>query len=248
MPPVLRGVCALAACWLCTTVQADAPKPQVVLLHGLARTASAMQPMADALAAHGYEVCNIDYPSREHTVEALASGFVAPAILACFPDRRLPLHFVTHSMGGIVVRQLAASGAVAPIARVVMLSPPNHGSEVVDTLGQWPWSRGAFRAINGPAGGQLGTAADALPQRLGPAPFELGIITGTRSINLLLSLLVRGEDDGKVSVASARLDGMRDFLTVPASHPFIMRDERVMAQALHFLRHGRFLHAPPSPP
>lgn len=219
---------------------ADVP-PQVVLLHGLARSASAMQPMADALAADGYHVCNVDYPSRQHAVEALAADFVLPAIRNCFPDPALPIHFVTHSMGGIVVRQLAASGAVAHFGRVVSLSPPNHGSEVVDTLGSWWLTAGVFKAINGPAGSQLGTAADALPQRLGAAPFELGVLTGTRSINLLLSLLITGENDGKVSVMSAQLQGMRDFMTLPVSHPFIMGNDEAIAQTLHFLRNGAFL-------
>lgn len=229
----------LLALGLAAVTATAAAAPQVVLLHGLARSASSMQPMAEALTAQGYAVCNIDYPSRKHPVEVLAAQFVAPAIRRCFPDASQPLNFVTHSMGGIVVRQLAAAGAVKNFGRVVMLSPPNHGSEVVDRLGSF----GLFRFVNGPAGAQLGTGAQALPQQLGPAPFELGVLTGTRSINLILSLMITGENDGKVSVASARLEGMRDFLTLPVSHPFIMRNDGAIAQTLYFLRSGQFRHA-----
>jgi len=119
---------------------------------------------------------------------------------------------------------------------VVMLSPPNQGSEVVDKLGGWC----LFKAINGPAGAQLGTAATQIPRSLGRARFELGVITGSRSINLILSTLIPGEDDGKVSIENAKLEGMSDFVVVPTSHPFIMKNRAASAQVLFFLEHGSF--------
>lgn len=212
--------------------------PQVVLLHGLGRSAASMAPLAESLQAAGFVVCNIAYPSRRYSIAELAESFVAPKIAQCFSDARQPTHFVTHSLGGIIVRQLAAAGLVSNVGRVVMLSPPNQGTEVVDKLGK----ERLFEAITGPAGGELGTGADALPQRLGPAPFELGIITGTRSINIFLSMMIPGTDDGKVSVARAKLDGMKDSVTVPAAHPFIMKNDVAIEQTLHFLRHGWFAH------
>mgnify|MGYP001556678543 CR=1 FL=1 len=218
-------------------VLAQAPPPTVVLLHGLARSPASMQAMQKALEATGYRVCNIGYPSREHSVEDLAASFVAPAIEECAPGAQR-IDFVTHSMGGIVLRQLAASGAVRNIGRVVMLGPPNHGSPIVDALGHWP----LFAAINGPAGGELGTADDALANRLGPAPFEAGIIAGDLSINWINSLIIPGTDDGKVSLESARLEGMRDYVTVTAAHPWLMLDSAVIRQTLHFLRSGSFDH------
>ena len=121
-----------------------------------------------------------------------------------------------------------------------MLGPPNHGSEVVDELGNVP----GFQLLNGQAGLQLGTGESSVPSRLGPADFELGIIAGTESINLLLSTIIPGEDDGKVSVESARLEGMSDFITVPVSHPFLMQDRVVMHQVLHYLEHGSFERSP----
>lgn len=235
---------ALLAVWASGAVASSGPPPQtVVLLHGLTREAGSMDRMAAALEAAGYRVCNVAYPSREHAVEVLAADYVAPAVRSCSPDRSLPVHFVTHSLGGILVRQLAACDPGIRLGRVVMLSPPNRGSEVVDKLG----GLGIFRRVNGPAGLQLGTGADALPRALGPATFEVGVITGNRSINLLLSLLIPGDDDGKVSVENARLAGMKDFLVVPAAHPFIMRNRQAIEQTLHFLDHGTFSHAAPSP-
>ena len=213
----------------------------VVVLHGLARSTMSMSKMVESLEEAGYEVCNVAYPSREYTIEVLSVDFVAPAIAHCFPERKQPLHFVTHSLGGIIVRQLAASGAISNVGRVVMLSPPNQGSEIVDKLGGW-W---LFKIINGPAGEELGTGEEALPRRLGPAPFELGIITGNRSINPILSTLIPGVDDGKVSLTNAKLSSMKDFLVVPSSHPFIMKNADAIKQTIYFLKHGTFLHATP---
>jgi triacylglycerol lipase len=213
---------------------------KVVLLHGLARSASSMEKMQTALQADGFEVCNIDYPSRDHSIEILAEDFVAPAITKCFVDRDAvtPINFVTHSLGGIIVRQLAATHAITNFGRVVMLSPPNQGSEVVDKLGGLK----LFDWINGPAGGEIGTGDESLPLRLGKASFEVGIITGVRSINPFLSMMIPGDDDGKVGIDNAKLDGMNDFLVLRCSHPYIMKSDHGIEQSIYFLNHGKFRH------
>jgi triacylglycerol lipase len=210
----------------------------VVLLHGLARSPNSMSALARSLESAGYRVCNISYPSRKHSIEKLATEFVAPGIRMCISDTTRPVHFVTHSLGGIIVRQLAASIPDLCIGRVVMLSPPNHGSEIVDKLGKLS----LFRMINGPAGLELGTHSRSVPQSLGEPNFQLGVVTGNRSINLLLSRLIPGEDDGKVSLASAKLAAMKDFVVIRSSHPFIMKNKQAIAQSLHFLQDGTFVH------
>jgi pimeloyl-ACP methyl ester carboxylesterase len=215
-----------------------AEPPTVVLLHGLARTSFSMSRLASSLEAQGYRVCNLSYPSREETVQALAARHVVPAIRSCIGGSGQPVNFVTHSLGGIMVRQLAASDPDIRIGRVVMLGPPNRGSEVVDEIGDLF----LFELANGPAGLQLGTGADSLPTLLGAPVFEVGVIAGSRSVNPILSLIIPGVDDGKVSVENARLDGMADFLVIPVSHPFMMRDDRVIEETIHFLKHGFFRH------
>ena len=215
---------------------ASASRESVVLLHGLAGTSKSMTRMAGALEAAGYRVCNVSYPSRQHSVEVLAADFVAPAVRACRSSEKETVHFVTHSLGGIIVRQLAKAEADLKIGRVVMLSPPNHGSEVVDKLG----TLSLFTLINGPAGLQLATGEDFVPRSLGPASFDVGIITGSRTVNPILSLLIPGTDDGKVSIESAKLEGMTDFCVIPATHPFIMNNERAIGLTLSFLADGRF--------
>jgi pimeloyl-ACP methyl ester carboxylesterase len=215
---------------------ASSNREAVVVLHGLARSSASMSHMVRALEKAGYHVCNVSYPSREHSIEVLTTQFVAPAVRACLSNKTYKAHFVTHSMGGVIVRQLAKSATDLKIARVVMLSPPNHGSEVVDKLGELS----LFRAINGPAGLQLATREDSVPRSLGAASFDVGIITGSRTINPFLSLLIPGEDDGKVSIESAKLEGMTGFCVMPASHPFIMKNKSVIEQTLAFLAKGRF--------
>lgn len=208
----------------------------VVLLHGLARSARSMRRMGGALTEAGYEVCNVDYPSTSLPIESLAEQHVLPAIRECVAAPAAPLHFVTHSMGGIIVRYIATLPDAPAIGRVVMLGPPNRGSEVVDRIGDWS----AFDWLNGPAGQQLGTAPDSLPNRLGVAPFPVGIIAGRHTINWINSAMIPGSDDGKVAVNRARLAGMADFIVLPVTHPLMMRDGTVIAETLHFLRHGRF--------
>jgi len=208
----------------------------VIALHGLARTARSMEKMSLALIESGYAIANIDYPSRERTVQELASPTIKQGLDSCEEQGATTVHFVTHSMGGILVRQYLSENNLDYLGRVVMLAPPNKGSEVVDALGDIP----GFEFLNGPAGMQLGTDQGSVPLMLGPADFDLGIIAGTRSVNLLLSTLLPNSDDGKVSVARTQIEGMCDFLVLDVTHTFIMKNDEVIDQVLHYLDNGRF--------
>lgn len=219
-------------------------QPLVVLLHGLGRSKQSMDKMGEALQAAGFAVCNVGYPSRQFTVEVLVRDHVLPAIQQCVAgDPQQQVNFVAHSMGGILVRQLRASRAPLQFGRVVMLGSPNAGSEVVDTIGNWR----LFQWYDGPAAQQLGTGAPLL-QQLGPTDLEVGIIAGNRTVDPVFSSLIPGDDDGKVSIEHAKLAGMRDFIVLPVSHPFLMRDALVISQTIHFLQKGKFKHPKPSSP
>lgn len=211
----------------------DSPVATVVLLHGLGRTHRSMSAMAAALEAEGYRVVNIGYPSRHHTVSALVDSVAAELDACCDAEERI--HFVTHSLGGILVRAYQGSHGQERIGRVVMLSPPNRGSEIIDRLPD-----GLVDLVLGPAATQLGTDT-GVHRRLPPVAFELGIITGDRSLNPLFSWWIPGADDGKVAVESARVEGADDFLVVPYSHAWIMQREQVIEQVLSFLTTGRFV-------
>ena len=207
----------------------------VILLHGLSRTHRSMAAIERMLVNNGYDVFNIGYPSRTYAIAPLAEE-IYRRIMALDTTRYDRVHGVTHSMGGIILRKMLKHHTLENLGRVVMLSPPNQGSEVVDRLKQWP----LFRLINGPAGGELGTGNKDIPGRLGRVDFNLGVIAGRKTVNWILSTMIPGENDGKVSVQRARVPGMRDFLVVDATHPFIMRNPRVLNEILYYLRNGRF--------
>ncbi len=208
----------------------------VILLHGLVRSATSMATLEQRLLTEGYQVNNIDYPSRDYPIETLAEMAVGQGIEGCEKQQASKINFVTHSLGGILVRVYLKSHQRDDIHRVVMLGPPNQGSEVVDNLKNTP----GFELLNGPAGMQLGTQSSDLPKSLGPVNFELGVIAGTQSINLILSTFLPNPDDGKVSVESTKVAGMKDFITLPTAHPFMMKDTEVIDQVVNFLSNGKF--------
>lgn len=208
----------------------------VVLLHGMARTAASMQPLAEALIEEGYSVVNIGYKSRSKIVEELAPEAIETSYQEC-PDAET-VHFVTHSLGGILLRYYLEQQDLPRLGRVVMLAPPNQGSGVVDAIGWLP----GFDLFNGPAGDQLGTDENSIPLSLGPVDFELGIMAGTKTVNPILSLYLENPDDGKVSVEKTKVEGMQDFIEVPHSHTFMMGKDVVIQQSIAFLKTGQFIH------
>jgi pimeloyl-ACP methyl ester carboxylesterase len=210
----------------------------VVLLHGLARTRRSMLRLEKILKSRGYDVVNINYPSRHMTIDDLAEVVIGQCLAICKSRACKSINFVTHSMGGILVRYYFQHHKIEGLNRVVMLGPPNKGSEAVDRLKNFP----GFSWLNGPAGSQLGTTDYDIPKKLGAVNFELGVIAGIRSINLLLSTFLPGQDDGKVSVESTKIDGMKDFIPLPCTHTFMMRNPEVIHQVIHFLEFGQFDH------
>jgi triacylglycerol lipase len=207
----------------------------VVLLHGLARTSLSMERMKASLEEEGYRVVNIDYPSREYRIEELAPMAVEAGLAEC-GETSSRVHFVTHSLGGILVRHYFANHELDRLGRVVMLGPPNQGTDAVDTLRDVP----GFDWLNGPAGYELGKGDESVPRHLPPPNFEFAVIAGDRTIDPITSAVLDDPDDGRVSVDDTRLEGMADFRIVGASHAFMMQKSDVIRLVKRFLASGSF--------
>lgn len=209
----------------------------VFLVHGLGRTKHSMGVMKRHLKKEGYRVVSVSYDSRSLSVDdsvAELKKAVSNELNSAKPPAKI--HFVTHSLGWILTRKILEKNAPEQLGRVVMLSPPNHGSELPDKLGKIK----LYRKVTGPAGMELGTEKDSYPNSMGAVKFSLGVITGDRSLNPLYSGCIPGKDDGKVSVDSAKVDGMADFLVVHSSHTWIMNRKAVCKQVVYFLQNGEF--------
>lgn len=215
-------------------------KETVILLHGIARTGRSMNTIEADLRAQGYQTVNITYPSTtqnlDEIVKTLRGGALSDEFWAAAGD----VHFVTHSMGGLVARRYLEHYPEGNVRRVVMLGPPNKGSEVADFIADWD----LYKQVYGPAGQDLTTHA-ATPPAL-PPQVEVGVIAGTQSwLAPLSALLLGGASDGRVSVEATKIDGMKDHIAMSATHSFIMYHPSVKRQVLHFLRNGSFDHPKP---
>jgi pimeloyl-ACP methyl ester carboxylesterase len=211
--------------------------PGVVLLHGIARTARSLRKLERSLQQAGFATLNLDYASRKKPLEILAED-IHPRVSAFAEACAGPVHFVTHSMGGLLARIYIARHRPARLGRVVMLGTPNCGSEVADLLKSFP----LYRAFYGPAGQQLTTSGDSALASLPPVDYPVGVVAGSRTLDPIATYFILPRpNDGRVSVASSKLDRMADHVTVKAPHNGLVRDAAATAQIISFLRAGRFI-------
>lgn len=209
-------------------------REQVVVIHGLGRSRVAMWPLARRIEAAGYDVHLVGYDSLGATVdEALAE--VSEQIDACCAASTVPVHFVGHSLGGLLIRAYLADHTVPGLGRVVMLGTPNQGTPVVDRNRDAWWMQ-----LAGPLANALGTGPDGFAKAL-PAPtYPVGVIAGEVSGGPGAAVQLTEPNDGLVPVASTRLDGMRDFVVLNVGHSMMRHNEAVAQHTLAFLRDGRF--------
>jgi len=212
---------------------------QVVLLHGLGRTGTAMFLLQKRIRDAGFATHSIEYASLQEPPDVILEKVSEQIKLCCQEDSR-PVHFVAHSLGGLIVRAYLDQKPLENLGRVVLLGTPNQGSELVDIYGD-SW---LFKII-GPTARLLGTDDNSFPNRIGPPYYPLGIIAGTSSFNPITDDHLPGPDDGLVSVRSTKIDGMTDFLLVDTSHSMMRYNEAVANETIHFLKKGRFSQSPP---
>ncbi|MGD9221631.1 MAG: rhombosortase [Desulfobacteraceae bacterium] len=224
----------------CSRQMRNVPAPGnecVILLHGLCRSALSMKMIENGLEQRGYAVVNINYASTRKTTKAVANEKVAAAVTACREQGYERIHFVTHSLGGLVVRRYLQHHKLPHGSRIVMLAPPNQGSELAD------WAVKRFPRLSrllGPAARELTTQRRTGFSKLNPITPQVGIIIGNNSWNPLFSKILPGSDDGKVTVARAKLEEMRDFWVAPCNHTTILLSRKVLWRTVHFIQTGRF--------
>ena len=208
----------------------------VILLHGIGRTARSLRKMEIALQSSRFTTLNLDYASRRKPLGELADD-IDPVIKRFIGDARA-VHFVCHSMGGLLARVYVGKYRPRQLGRVVMLGAPNGGSEIADRLSRYR----AYRMVFGPAGQQLGTRRTAAVQALLPrVDYPVGIIAGSRSVYPISGMWLPKPHDGRVSVKNTELEGMTDHIVLPVAHPWLPRDGRVIEQTRAFLQTGQFL-------
>ncbi|MEZ6040255.1 MAG: hypothetical protein R3C20_07100 [Planctomycetaceae bacterium] len=206
----------------------------VIILHGIGRSSKSFSTMHSALSSAGYLVVPFEYPSTRVLLEQ-SSDYLQSVIASLKGSESID--FVVHSMGGLVVRMWLTRHKHDPrIRRLVMLGTPNKGAEMADILR----SNAFYSLVYGPAGQQLTTGEHGVSNILPVPPFEFGVIAGGKGDDRGFNPLIKGDDDGTVAVASARLEGAADYLRVPRLHSFLMNDAEVIAATKCFLEHGRF--------
>ena len=215
------------------------PADTVVLIHGLMRSRRSMWMVGAWLRCRGYRVVHLGYPSQRVSIAEAVERHIQPR-LARLAERLEPgtqVHFVTHSLGGIVFRAWAAQWDPAfPLGRAVLLAPPNRGSEIIDDVRQLSWARWLL----GPVAAELGTDAASTPNSLGPLPPHTGVIMGNRGRISLFQHLVGTDSDGIVTITSARGEGAAEFTLLPTDHTFIILQPAVIRAVHRFLRTGSF--------
>ena len=205
----------------------------VVLLHGLWRGFHAMEPLARTLAREGFSTLNIPYPSMILPIPVLAERIVKQ--IDSIAGKR-KIHLITHSLGGILARTMLELPHSWQLGRMVMLCPPNGGSEIVDWSRQHP----LIRMLLGPAGRSLGS--DGVPPKLPPLPkgTEAAVIMGNRCSIPFFKKLLDSENDGIVSASRGRIDGLRGFSVIDADPPFIPMPPEPVRLRTQFLKTGEW--------
>jgi len=211
-------------------------KARVVLLHGTLRSSMQMRRLAKHLQKQGFKTINISYPSRHFDLKRLCDHTQKKIEAQTGMDSQYTIHFVGYSMGGLLVRTLLHHHRPKQLGRVVLIGTPNHGSEFADFLK----NNILFRFIFGPSGQQLITDQHQFSHLFGNVDYALGIIAGHSTLDPFAKFLIPGPSDGKVSIQSTKLDGMKDHIVLKGNHIYLPYIKKNHHQTAHFLAHGCF--------
>jgi pimeloyl-ACP methyl ester carboxylesterase len=232
-----------------------------------------MDSLCRCLQKGGYQVFNVEYPSTQQDIAEIARSLrhivnhLDGIEEINFVGHSMGNIVIRHYLGDLegkggqapfvrsTLRAVPANSACPPFpaaneeaadrrakarfGRFVMLGPPNQGARLAEVLAD----NGLFRQIAGDAGQQLGVDWPQLEKRLATPKFEFGIIAGGRNGPKGYNPMLEGDNDGVISVETAKLPGAHDFVVVPVLHSFIMDDAKVQQYTLSFMKHGYFVSA-----
>jgi len=207
----------------------------VILLHGLGDGKISMLKLEKAISEAGFDTYNVGYPAFGKKIENIAEDELEQAIKSVSGYKKI--HIVCHSMGGLITRYYLKNHELPLGSRIVMLSPPNNGSEVADYFEDSK----IYHLFYGDVGLQL-TTDNEIFLKLPKLNYEVGVIAGDESTNPFFSMLLPGKDDGRVAVESTFLPEMIDFVIISTTHLFIKYNEEATKQTIYFLKNGKFMH------
>ncbi len=214
-------------------------KEPVVLLHGLWRTCRSLARLQRELESRRYDCQCWRYASRRMRLAGHVAAFRDWLSAQNFEG---PVHFVGHSMGGLIIRGALAVEPPVTIGRIVLIAVPNRGAGIAARVGAWPLSQEIF-------GLPLQDLRENSPflRDLGVPAAEIGVISGLRRFHPLnpssyLNMIHSQErgHDGTIELANTYLDGAADSIAIDANHTFICDHEEVIQQTAAFLENGEF--------
>lgn len=211
----------------------------VLLFPGFGETSFKMSALSYWLQLAGYETEIIDYPSTMGTAEELIADYFVPAMKK--RAEKPVIHCVTNSIGGILLRGFLASHEQPNLGRVVMIGPGHKGSHVLEIVRHHPLAK----LLLGPLINQAGDDKDAYACQLPSyVDFDLGIIAGGISLDPVAYCISPQMQDGRVTVESSKIDGMKDHVVLPIPHEMLAHHPLTSVQVIHFLQRGYFNHIP----
>lgn len=207
----------------------------VVLLHGYLRSSGCMNFLESKLESAGYKVQNLSYPSTKYSISTLSREHVGPKIDHTLCDK---IHFVGHSMGGIIVRHYLSENKLPNLGHVVLITAPNNGSELVTSIQN---NKSLSWVLMGPAVHDIAVGSEFFKTL--PLPdYNVGIITADKSMNPITSMFIlEGMDDGTLTIESMKLPNMKDIVNLPSTHTLVLSHPEISTQVESFLKEGRFI-------
>ncbi|NGX55793.1 MAG: hypothetical protein K1060chlam5_00020 [Candidatus Anoxychlamydiales bacterium] len=206
-------------------------KETVVCIHGFYRSKLNMIIIAKAFRKKGYDVLNYGYPSRKKKIEDLADDLVEKLILISKKNPSSKISFVTHSMGGLVLRSAVNKTNCpmqAKIGKAVLLAPPNKGAIIARQLKKYRLARLFFGKK---AGRELMNYENFDHLGIFPKEIDVLVIAGNSGINPLIGK----ENDGKVAVEETCLSTSHKHIVIKSGHALIAYNKNVIRHAMNFI-------------